>query len=115
MSKRIYEAIRTTAARDPGAVIFTFLDAGLNESVYTHQRLHDETARIALRIASLKPDPDFPLGILFHSPESQVLHFVAALSLGLRPAILTPPNRKLNRAYYLETMNAILSLCRFSG
>jgi acyl-CoA synthetase (AMP-forming)/AMP-acid ligase II len=114
MSTLIYDAIRATAARDPGAVIFTFLDASLNESVYTQERLHNQTAVIAARIASLDPDPDFPVGILFQSQESQVLNYLAALSLGLRPAILTPPNRKLNRAYYIETMRAIMGLCRFS-
>ena len=31
------------------------------------------------------------------------------------PAVLTPPNRKLNRGYYLETMNTILGFCRFSN
>lgn len=115
MSKLIYEAIRATAARDPGAVIFTFLDAGFNETTYTHARLHGEAERIAARIAARHLDPGFPMGILFQSQESQVLHYLAGLSLGLRPAILTPPNRKLNRAYYLETMSAILRLCRFSA
>ena len=110
----IYDSIRAMAARDPRAVIFTFLDAGLHESVYTQERLHNEAERIARRIASLNPNPDFPIGILFHSQQSQVLNYVAALSLGLRPAILTPPNRKLNKAYYLETMSAIMGLCRFS-
>jgi acyl-CoA synthetase (AMP-forming)/AMP-acid ligase II len=114
MSTLIYDAIRATAEREPNAVIFTFLEAGLNESVYTQERLHNEAERIARQIAAFDPDPDFPVGILFHSQESQVLNYVAVLSLGLRPAILTPPNRKLNRAYYLETMNAILGLCRFS-
>ena len=110
----IYDAIRATAERDPNAVIFTFLDAGLNQSIYTQERLHNESARVARQIASLDPDPNYPVGILFHSQEAQVLNYVAVLSLGLRPAVLTPPNRKLNRAYYLETMNAILGLCRFS-
>jgi fatty-acyl-CoA synthase len=114
MSTLIYDAIRAMAARDPGAVIFTFLDAGLHESLYTQERLHDEASRLAAQIASFDPNPDYPIGILFHSQESQVLNYVAALSLGLRPAILTPPNRKLNRAYYLETMKAIMGLCRFS-
>ena len=114
MSELIYEAIQTTGARRSGSVIFTFLDADSNESVYTHERLHEEAADIAARIVDLNLNPDFPLGILFQSQESQVLHYLAALSLGLRPAILTPPNRKLNRAYYLETMSTILSLCRFS-
>ena len=114
MSKLIYEAIRSAAARDPGAVLFTFLDAGLNETEYTRKRLHDEAAAIASRIRSHCPDPAFPVGILFDSQASQVLHYLAVLSLGLRPAILTPPNRKLNRAYYIETMKAILESCRFS-
>ena len=115
MSRLIYDAIRAALERDPNAVIFTFLDAGLNESIYTRERLHHETARLARQIAALDPDPNFPVGILFHSQESQVLNYVAALSLGLRPAILTPPNRKLNKAYYLETMNMILGCCRFSN
>jgi fatty-acyl-CoA synthase len=115
MSKFIYEAIRTAAARDPHAIIFRFLDAGLNESAWTHERLHVEIESVAAAISSLRPDAHFPVAILFQSQESQVLHYLATLSLGLRPAILTPPNRKLNRAYYLETMASILSSCRFSA
>jgi fatty-acyl-CoA synthase len=114
MSTPIYDAIRETVARDPNALVFTFLDAGLLGTSYTQERLQAEAATIAAQIASLDPDPAFPIGILFRSQESQVLNYVAALSLGLRPAMLTPPNRKLNRAYYLETMQAILGLCRFS-
>jgi acyl-CoA synthetase (AMP-forming)/AMP-acid ligase II len=44
-----------------------------------------------------------------------VLHYLAALALGLTPAILTPPNRKLNREYYAETMRAVANYCRFSA
>ena len=54
-----------------------------NESIYTLERLHHEAARLARLIAALDPDPNFPVGILFHSQESQVLNYVAALSLGL--------------------------------
>ena len=34
---------------------------------------------------------------------------------GAVPAILTPPNRKLNRSYYRETMTAVLSRSRFGA
>jgi acyl-CoA synthetase (AMP-forming)/AMP-acid ligase II len=44
-----------------------------------------------------------------------VLHDLAALSLGLIPAILTPPNRKLNRQYYAETMAAVLDRIQFGA
>ena len=112
---RLYEAIRATATGDPGVTAFTFLDAAFRETVYTHVRLQEEAERIAKDLRARQLDPRFPLAILFETQEQQVLHYVAALSAGLRPAILTPPNRKLNRAYYVATMEAILRLCRFSA
>jgi acyl-CoA synthetase (AMP-forming)/AMP-acid ligase II len=55
------------------------------------------------------------VGILSHSQEVQVLHYLAALAAQLTPAILTPPNRKLNKQYYLETMTRVVARCHFAA
>ena len=45
----------------------------------------------------------------------QALHFLAALAAGLTPVILTPPNRKLNKDYYLQMTRGVLDQCQFSA
>jgi fatty-acyl-CoA synthase len=114
MSK-LYEAIRCSGEGNSSTVILTFLNAALQESAYTYERLQHEAERISARLATLNLAVEFPLAILFRSQEEQTLHYLAALGLGLRPAILTPPNRKFHRKYYLETMHAILQSGCFSA
>lgn len=108
------EFLRT--ARDAAArPAFTFLDAHLAASSYTFEQLLACVDQLARRLSRARPDPALPIAILVSSQEGQVLHCLAAMSLGLTPAILTPPHRKLNRAYYLATTRAIFDHARFSA
>ena len=99
----LFETMREVACRCPDAPACTFLDAALTPTRYTYRRLFDAADDLALRIAALALPPRSPVGILVASQESQVLHYLALLAAGLVPALLTPPNRKLDRRYYLET------------
>jgi acyl-CoA synthetase (AMP-forming)/AMP-acid ligase II len=112
---RLYEVLERAAEQRPRAPAFTFLDSRLRPSAYTYQDLFERVAEVGQRLAKADIDDTAPLGILVRSQEDQTLHYLAALRAGLLPAILTPPNRKLNRAYYVETMAAVLARCRFSA
>ena len=83
--------------------------------LYTFERLFGSIDGLARVLARARLDPGLPVGILVSSQESQVLHCLAAMALGLTPAILTPPHRKLNRAYYLETTRKIFDYANFSA
>jgi acyl-CoA synthetase (AMP-forming)/AMP-acid ligase II len=111
--RRLFDLFLAAAARRPDAPAFTFVGAertafGLAELLATATELGD-----TLQARNL--DARRPLGILVRSQHDQALHYLAALSAGIVPAILTPPNRKLNRAYYLETTSAVLARCSFSA
>ncbi len=99
-------------ASDPA---FSFLDADLNASEYSYQQLWDASADIAGRFRKHNFSETTPVGILLRSQESQVIHYLAALSAGLIPAILTPPNRKLHRNIFEETIRCLVDSCRFSA
>ncbi len=95
------------------APAFTFLST--REDPYTYGELFSRSAEIADRLVSLDLPRDVPFGILVQTQEDQVLHYLAALTAGLVPAILTPPNPKLNAAYYAETMAGVMAKCPFSA
>jgi len=103
---------RTNEAR-LDAPAFTFLST--REDPYTYGELFSRSAEIADRLVSLDLPRDVPFGILVQTQEGQVLHYLAALTAGLVPAILTPPNPKLNAAYYAETMAGVMAKCPFSA
>jgi fatty-acyl-CoA synthase len=112
----LYRWFRATASRRPGAPAITFLRAGAPAGItYTYEQLFDRAEQLGDALASRYADRSAPLGILLGSQEDQVLHYLAGLHAGAVPAILTPPNRKLNRAYYRETMAAVLRRCRFGA
>src|SRR5207302_1650941 len=70
-------------------------------------------AAVGQALAAPGLGPDNPLGILVDSQEAQVLHCLAALSLGLTPAILAPPNARMDRRYYLENTRSLLDQVGF--
>jgi fatty-acyl-CoA synthase len=112
----LYRWFRATASRRPAAPAITFLRAGDQSGVtYTYQQLYERVEQLGDALACRYDDRSVPLGILLASQEDQVLHYLAGLHAGAVPAVLTPPNRKLNRAYYLETMAAVLRQCRFGA
>lgn len=92
----------------------TFLAADLTPVQYSFSWLFERVDELAARLDRLGQPPGSTVGILVHSQESQLLHYLAALSCGVVPAILTPPNRKLDREYYARTMASVLEYCRFA-
>ena len=82
---------------------------------YTYDELFERVAKLGAELKSVYEDSSAPLGLLMSSQEDQVLHYLAALSIGAVPAILTPPHRKLNRAYYMETMGEVIRRCQFGA
>jgi fatty-acyl-CoA synthase len=92
---------------------FTF--ASGRPEPYTYGELFSRSMEMAERLASLDLRRDIPFGILLQKQEDQVLHYLAALAAGVAPAILTPPNPKLNAGYYAETMAGVMAKCPFGA
>jgi len=111
----LYASFRETASRHPSAPAITFVRSGSGDITYSYEQLFERAAELGTRLASRYSNRSAPLGLLLGSQEDQVLHYLAGLDAGVVPAILTPPNRKLNRAYYRETMTAVLRNCRFGA
>jgi fatty-acyl-CoA synthase len=112
---KLYQWFRETAADKPNSQAITFLRSDQDEVTYTFAELYDRVEALGSELATTYKDHTAPLGLLLASQEDQVLHYLAGLDAGVVPAILTPPNRKLNREYYLETMAAVLRRCRFGA
>jgi acyl-CoA synthetase (AMP-forming)/AMP-acid ligase II len=112
---RLYQRFRQQAQQHPARPAFTFLNAGRDPVTYTFGRLFERAEKLAENLGRVPLDDAAPLGLLLRTQEGQVLHYLAALSLGLIPAILTPPNRKLNKQYYVQTMAAVLERIAFGA
>src|ERR1700687_1738911 len=110
-----HEALIEAWQRDPDFPVLTFLDARLQPTIYTYRDLIYEAGGLGRALARQIPGSPAPVGILLRSQRDQVLHYLAVISLGRVPAILTPPSRKLNRQYYLENINATLATCGFAA
>ena len=113
MPGALIEQIRETASQHPNAPAFTFI-GGRRES-YTFDEVLARADDLAALFGALELPDNAPVGILVRSQEDQVLHYLALLCAGLVPAILTPPNPKLNRSYYVETMARVLGRAHFSA
>lgn len=111
----LYDTFCAVADLYPDAPAFTFLDADLTARAYSFRLLRDASDDVALRLKQLEFEQKTPLGILLQSQESQIIHYLAAMSVGLVPAILTPPNRKLHRGMFEETIRSLVQNCRFSA
>lgn len=112
----LYQWLAQTAAGRGQEMALTFVESRGAEAVsYTYDSLFERVEQLAARLATRYEDPTAPLGLLLASQEDQVLHYLAALSIGSVPAILTPPNRKLNRDYYAQTMSAVLRRSQFGA
>jgi fatty-acyl-CoA synthase len=110
--RRLYDALVAFADREPEAPAFTFL--GANPSRYSFGGVAARADRLGARLAEALP-PGSLVGILLRTQEDQTLHYLAALRAGLVPAVLTPPNRKLNPRYYAQTTSAVLRRSAFAG
>lgn len=111
----IFAAFSEVAGRHPDDPAFTFLDADLNASGYSYRQLWHLSSEVAGRLRQLDFSAATPVGILLQSQENQVIHYLAVLEAGLVPAILTPPNRKLRRDIFEETIKCLVESCRFSA
>jgi fatty-acyl-CoA synthase len=108
-TQRLYGHFADAAERWPDRPLFTFLRHGEPAKVYTAAELLAVAETIADRFRHRDLDSrQAPLGLLLRSQEAQTLHYLAALRAGAIPAILTPPNPKLNREYYAATMAEVL-------
>lgn len=106
--------LSATATERRQAEAITFVRKG-GRATYTYEGLFERVEELAKRLGAHYDDEAAPLALLLVSQEDQVLHYLASLSAGVVPAILTPPNRKLNREYYAQTMSEVLRRCRFGG
>jgi fatty-acyl-CoA synthase len=111
----LYTSFRERAARNPTKPAITFVRSGEEDVTYSYEQLFDRAESLGTRLAASYSNRSAPLGLLLGSQEDQVIHYLAGLHAAAVPAILTPPNRKLNRAYYRETMSAVLRNCRFGA
>jgi fatty-acyl-CoA synthase len=109
--RRLFERFVETQERKPDEPAFTFVGPDVRR--YTFRQLIARAEDVASRLRML--EPGLPLGLLLRSQEDQTLHYLAALRAGVVPAVLTPPNRKLNRAYYAETMAAVVGRSGFAA
>jgi fatty-acyl-CoA synthase len=94
----------------------TFVEDGGRQTItYTFGELFTRVDELSAALRERGVGRFAPLGLLLQSQEHQVLHYLAALDAGTVPAILTPPNRKLNKEYYQHTMSAVLERCGFEA
>ena len=114
-SKSLFENFRAVAAENSDRSALTFLAADLTPTTYTYARLFERVEQIARALHAQQLSTAAPLGILLESQEAQVLHYLAALQCGLIPAILTPPNRKLDRQHYLASTRTVIEYCGFTA
>ena len=115
-TSELYRWYRRTAADRSDAPAMTFVQDGGRRSVtYTFAELFARVDELGARLRELDLGRSAPLGLLMPSQEDQVLHYLAALDANTVPAVLTPPNRKLNREYYEQTMSAVLRRCGFTA
>lgn len=111
----LFEVFSETASNYADDPAFTFLDADLKAREYSYRQLWEAVAAVAAQLECLHFREATPVGILLQSQESQVIHYLAVLSAGLIPAILTPPNRKLRPEIFEETIKTLVENCRFSA
>lgn len=115
LSVNLLEAFLANIERYPDDLAFAFLDADLNAREYSNRQLWNTSEKIAKCLRKLDFKETTPVGILLQSQESQVIHYLAVISAGLVPAILTPPNRKLKRDIFEATIASMVDNCRFSA
>jgi fatty-acyl-CoA synthase len=113
---RLYRSLLQAGQMSRDRPIFTFVRHGHAPKVYTPQALFETSKSIADRMVEQGLDRRHaPLGLLLRTQEDQTLHYLAALSIGAVPAILTPPNPKLNPGYYASTMSEVLRRSGFAA
>ena len=113
--KTLFDFFSETANLHPNAPAFTFLDSDLNATEYSYQQLLNASEDVAGRLRQFGFRAATPVGILLQSQEGQVIHYLAALSAGLIPAILTPQNRKLRPEIFEMTIKSLVDSCGFSA
>jgi fatty-acyl-CoA synthase len=89
------------------AATVNFVRRGATTS-YTHTELFERAAEIGAMVGLQDLSTGTVVGLLFRSQESQVLFYLACLSAGLCPAILTPFHTRLSRGVYDESLSVAL-------
>jgi fatty-acyl-CoA synthase len=110
--RRLFDLLR--GGGDPAGPAFAFAGPGEAESRHDRGPLFAAAERLGERVdAALDGAPrDAVVAILAARQEDQVLHHLAVLAAGRVPALLAPPNRKLDRDYFLETTARVLERVR---
>ena len=104
-ARELFDALLDDRGHDGDRPAVTFISADGGERTYTREHLRAEVLGIAERL----PRTDGLVSILVRTQEEQFLHYLACLAGGLRAAVLTPPNRKLEPTYYGRTLAAVLA------
>lgn len=112
----LFRALAATACTRSDQPAFTFLDSDFCATMYSYDELFASVDHLAGSMEERGLGAlHGPLGILLSAQEDQTLHYLAALRIGAVPAILTPPNPKLNPEYYSRTMTTILRQTQFAA
>lgn len=109
LDRSLFDNLETVARARAQSPAFTFLAHGAAPRTYTYAELFQRAEELAERFDPLGLAPGSTVGILLPAPESQILHFLAALARGLVPTILAPPNPRLDRGMYLDNLRAVLA------
>ncbi len=115
MNGLLAEVLAATAVRRGDAPALTFLDARLEGRTYSYDELFARATQLADVLEARGLPPEAPLGILLRRQEEQTLHYLAALLAGHVPAILTPPNRKLDPETFAATIHATTAAVGFGA
>lgn len=111
--RRLYELLRAGTGSLSSTPAMTFAHVSGDQRTWTRGELFEAAEMLAARLpVALGPGP---IGILLEEQEDQVLHYLAVLASCRIPAILTNPNRKLNAAYYLQTIASLLRKIPFDA
>lgn len=109
----LYQRLRTAGEQFSTRPALTFVDSDGESRTYSFDESYTAAEELSARLPS--DIPAGPVGILVDRQDDQVLHFLALLCAGRVPAILTPPNRKLDARYYAETNRAVLARVGFAA
>lgn len=108
--RRLFETLLGDTTGDARPAL-TFVD-GESRQTWTRAETRDAAKELGRRIADVCPDRDGMVAVLTASQPMQVFHFLATLSSGRVPAVLTPPTPRLERVGYINGLRRVLEQSR---
>jgi acyl-CoA synthetase (AMP-forming)/AMP-acid ligase II len=103
----LFEILRAAGSNGHPSARIHFVRRAANAS-YTAKELFGCATTIAAESGFSELPAGTSVGILCRSQQQQVLLYLACLSAGLSPAILTPFHARLSRGVYDESLSAVL-------